>query len=208
MVQVRGLGKTIALLFLVIILILIAIIWFDYIGLIQAKKIFSPVYKLFGLEPQTSVSYTQQNETVDIDDERFLKRQEQIEQRSQELDQREADIALKEQQIEQIIQELEERKKSQEEREKAFENAVNKYDSRNVNIEQHSKNLTGMEPEKAVAILLAMDDQDIIDVLRKTEELAIENGTMSMVSYWLSLMPADRVAVIQRKMTNKPHNNN
>ena len=92
----------------------------------------------------------------------------------------------------------------QEEREKTFNNTVKKYDDREVNIVQNAKNLTGMPPESAVAILNAMEDQDVIDTLRKVEEIAQEEGTMSMVAYWLSLMPADRVATIQRKMVSKP----
>ena len=51
----KGLGKTIVLLFLVIILILIGLMWFDYLGIVHAKSLFAPVYKLFGLAPQTSV---------------------------------------------------------------------------------------------------------------------------------------------------------
>ena len=92
----------------------------------------------------------------------------------------------------------------QEEREKTFNNTVKKYDDREVNIVQNAKNLTGMPPENAVAILNAMEDQDVIDTLRKVEEIAQAEGTTSMVSYWMSLMPADRVAVIQRKMVSKP----
>ena len=50
-------------------------------------------------------------------------------------------------------------------------------------------------------LLLAMDDQDVIDVLRVTEEQAAEAGEVSLVAYWLSLMPSDRAAVLQRKMS-------
>ena len=61
-----------------------------------------------------------------------------------------------------------------------------------------------MQPVKAVAILNEMDDQDVIDVLRKATEVAQRNGSASLVAYWLSLMPAERAAVIERKMANKP----
>ena len=61
-----------------------------------------------------------------------------------------------------------------------------------------------MRPEAAVGILVAMDDQTVIDVLRKVEEIAAAEGTSSMGSYWLSLMPSDRAATIQRKMISKP----
>ncbi|NLM00534.1 MAG: flagellar protein FlbB [Treponema sp.] len=204
MARRKNVGKTIALLILVIILILFGLIWFDYIGLIQVKKIFAPAYKLFGLETQTSTSITDGNMYADLESDRLTKRIESLELLDQELKKTEADFSVKEQQIEQILQELDERRKSLEEREQTFNNTVQKYDSREVNIEQNAKNLVGMEPQKAVAILVEMDDQDVIDVLRKTEEIAQRNKTMSMVSYWLSLMPADRVAIIQRKMTNKP----
>ncbi|MBQ5780817.1 MAG: flagellar protein FlbB, partial [Spirochaetaceae bacterium] len=76
------------------------------------------------------------------------------------------------------------------------------YANRDANVAQNVKNLTGMAPQNAVAILVAMDDQDVIDILRKTEEIATQTGTSSMVAYWLSLMPAERAAVIQRKMAN------
>jgi flagellar protein FlbB len=49
-----------------------------------------------------------------------------------------------------------------------------------------------------------MDDQTVIDVLRKVEEIAAAEGSSSMGSYWLSLMPSDRAAEIQRKMLSKP----
>jgi len=202
----KGLGKTIVLLFLVVILILIGLMWFDYLGVVNAKKIFAPVYKLFGLVPQTSVSITNNDPVLmsNLEDDRIEKRLEALEIRAQELDKREEELKKLEEQNLQISQELDDLRKSQEEREKTFNNTVKKYDDREVNIVQNAKNLTGMPPESAVAILNAMEDQDVIDTLRKVEEIAQEEGTMSMVSYWLSLMPADRVATIQRKMVSKP----
>ena len=61
-----------------------------------------------------------------------------------------------------------------------------------------------MRPADAVEILNAMDDQDVIDTLRKVEEMAVAAGKNSQVSNWLSMMPPERVAALQRKMTNKP----
>jgi flagellar protein FlbB len=63
-----------------------------------------------------------------------------------------------------------------------------------------------MRPQAAVDILVAMDDQTVIDVLRKVEEMAAASGKSSMGSYWLSLMPSERAAEIQRKMLSKPEN--
>jgi flagellar protein FlbB len=61
-----------------------------------------------------------------------------------------------------------------------------------------------MQPALAVERLLAMGDQDVIDSLRMTETIAQETGATSVVSYWLSLMPADRSADLSRKMLKKP----
>lgn len=201
----KGLGKTFVLLFLVILMALLGSLWFDYLGIIQAKKLFAPVYRLFGLEPQLSVSHADVDFIpADLDSDRFAKRLAALDLREQELDRRESEIALLEAKNQQIMQDLEDRRKSQEEREKTFNNAVKKYDDREVNIVQNAQNLTGMPPAKAVDIMLAMDDQDVIDVLRKTDEIAKAAGTNSMVSYWLSLMPAERVAELNRKMAGKP----
>lgn len=202
----KSFGKTLVLLILVIILILGGLLWFDYLGVIQAKKLFAPFYRLIGKEPQTSVAVTTNAEILqaDLDNERLEKRLEELSLRSEELDKREQDIAALEAENTQIAQELEERRISQEEREKTFNNIQKMYDDRSVNIRKNAENLNGMAPANAVAILNEMDDQDIIDTLRMVDQIAEEEGTASMVSYWLSLMPAERVAELQRKMANKP----
>lgn len=181
------------------------LLWFDYLGVIHMKFLFSPLYTAMGKDPQTSVTATSTNPIVlDLDQDRINKQREAIELRIEELDRRESEISQKEKLNEQIASELTNREKSQEEREKTFNQTVKQYDDKNVNIEQIAANLNGMRPEAAVNILIAMDDQTVIDVLRKVEEIAARTGTSSMGSYWLSLMPADRAAEIQRKMLSKP----
>ena len=205
MARSRGVGKSIALLFLILAIILGGLLWFDYLGIIKAKSFFAPVYKLFGLQPQTSVSATSSKPLqANLEDDRLAKRLEALEIRSQELDKRESDIARSENANEAIARELEDRQKSQEEREKTFNNEVKKYDDRSTNIEQISTYLQNMPPKTAVEQLLGMDDQDIIDIFRKTDAQALASNTASMTSVWLMNMPSERAAVIQRKMAGKP----
>ena len=205
MARSRGVGKSIALLFLILAIILGGLLWFDYLGIIKAKSFFAPVYKLFGLQPQTSVSATSSKPLqANLEDDRLAKRLEALEIRSQELDKRESDIARSENANEAIARELEDRQKSQEEREKTFNNEVKKYDDRSTNIEQISTYLQNMPPKTAVEQLLGMDDQDIIDIFRKTDAQALALNTASMTSVWLMNMPSERAAVIQRKMASKP----
>ena len=205
MARSRGVGKSITLLFLILAIILGGLLWFDYLGIIKTKSIFAPVYKFFGLQPQTSVSATSSKPLqANLEDDRLAKRLEALEIRSQELDKRESDIARSENANEAIARELEDRQKSQEEREKTFNNEVKKYDDRSTNIEQISTYLQNMPPKTAVEQLLGMDDQDIIDIFRKTDAQALASNTASMTSVWLMNMPSERAAVIQRKMASKP----
>jgi flagellar protein FlbB len=200
-----NIGKIILLLVLIIILILGGLVWFDYLGVINVKRYFTPLYNLFGLQPQTSLISSSGGPFISsLDDDRFAKRIEALDYRTEELEKSEADLAKEKETNSQIAQELEELRISLAEQEKTFNLEREKYDDRKVNIEQQVQNLTGMQPQNAVAILVASDDQNVIDILRRTEEIAAETGTSSMVAYWLSLMPAERAAQIQRKMLEKP----
>ena len=86
----------------------------------------------------------------------------------------------------------------------SLNNQLKEYENRRANIEQNARYLTGMPPKEAVNILLSMDDQLVIDILRMVDELASRSGEASIVSFWMSLMPAERSAAIQRKMAIKP----
>ena len=201
----NSLGKSIVLLMLIIIMALGGLLWFDYLGVVRVKTVFTPLYKLMGQTPQTAETASTSKPILgDIDQERLNRQRESLDLYKEELDRREAEISQKEKLNEQIAAELANREKSQEEREKTFNQMVKQYDDKNINIEQIALNLNGMQPLAAVNILIAMDDQTVIDVLRKVEEIAKRSGSSSMGSYWLSLMPPDRAAEIQRKMLSKP----
>jgi flagellar protein FlbB len=103
-----------------------------------------------------------------------------------------------------MAQELEERQKAVEEQEKSLRAQADDAENKDSNVERNARNLNGMPPERAVAIMAAMDDQDIIDILRKTEEIAQAEGASSIVPYWLSLMEPGRAAELQRKMAGRP----
>ena len=201
----KSLGKSVVLLIIILILLVGGLLWFDFLGVLNVKSVFSPLYKMMGKTPQTSTTVTQSKPLVsNLDEDRLRKQREANDLFKEELDKREQDILALENQNAQIAAELSEREKNQEEREKTFNLTVKKYDDKNINVEQIARNLNGMRPQAAVDILVAMDDQTVIDVLRKVEEIAAAEGSSSMGSYWLSLMPSDRAAQIQRKMMSKP----
>lgn len=201
----NNIGKTIILLFLIIILLLAGLVWFDYLGVIQVKSVFAPIYSLFGLQPQTSTSATGTSPLeADLDNDRFQKRLESLTLKEEELNQREIQLSQAEALNQQTAQELENRRVAQEEREAAFNSTVTQYDGRQLNIITNVQNLNNMPPQNAVDILVAMDDQDVIDILRMADQIAEEAGSVSLASTWLMMMPADRAAQIQRKMLSKP----
>jgi len=165
---------------------------------------FAPIYSLFGLQTPVGVGTTGGNLPANLENDRYEKRLLALEVRSQELDKREEDVKLKEKENMQVSEELTERLSSIEEKEKNFNLMLVETDDRKANILQIAKYMNGMRPERAVANLLEMDDQDIIDVLRAAESIAKSEGAQSSVSFWFSLMPPARAAEIQRKMANKP----
>lgn len=199
----RIMGRVVVMLILIIALVIGGLFWFDFLGLIDAKALFSPVLQLAGLPTRTGGALPAESPTL-LDDERYAKQLEAVEALRQELDARSSALDEREAGIEAMAQEIEERQKALEEREKSFNSLAERYDNRKANIEQNARYLTGMPPEDAVAILGSLDDQTAIDILRAVEELAAQTGEASVVSYWLSLLPPERAADLQRKMNAKP----
>ena len=191
------------LLILIAVLVLGGLLWFDYLGLMHTRGIFSPIYSLFGKQTPRGVA-TSSTELADLENDRYAKRVKALEIKAEELDKFKSELELEKKENLKIAEELNDRKTSIEEKEKSFQQIMEETDDRNRNINQIATYMNGMRPESAVANLLAMDDQDIIDILRAAEAISTKEGKTSLVSYWFSLMPAARAAEIQRKMANKP----
>lgn len=200
----RGtIGRVIVLLILILLLAAGGILWFDYLGIIESRQYFAPVYSLLGIDARGGIS-TLPQEDGDLDADRIAKRLEATDLRAQELDLRERDIERKEGEIMQISQELDDRLAAVEEKEQSFTQTLAQKENRETNIKKIAEYINGMPPQKSVDNLLAMDDQDVIDILRAVEASAVAAGRTSSVAYWFSLMPPERAAEIQRKMANKP----
>ncbi|MDR2482117.1 MAG: flagellar protein FlbB, partial [Treponema sp.] len=197
-------GRIIVLLLLIIVMAFGGIVWFDYLNVIDAKTVLAPLYRLIGLEGRSQPKVPEGEEYLSLDAERLAVRLEALELRTLEMDKQEQEMQNRRGEIEQMAQELEERQTALDEREKSFNALSEQAEIRSRNVEQNARYLNGMPPENAVGIIAAMDDQDAIDVLRKTEEIAQAEGSASIVSYWLSLLPPERAAELQRKMAGRP----
>jgi flagellar protein FlbB len=199
----RILGRVVVLLIMILALVIGGLFWFDYLGIVDAKDLFAPALRLVGLQTRSGEALPADSPTL-LEDERFAKQLAAVEAMRQELDERERVAAEKQASIEAMAQEIEDRSKTLDERENSFNQMAQRYENRSANVEQNARYLTGMPPADAVDILAASDDQTVIDVLRAVEELAAKSGEASVVSYWLSLLPAERSAELQRKMNAKP----
>lgn len=199
-----SIGRIFVLLILIILLIFGGLLWFDYLGLVNTRGMFSPVYSLFGLKTSQGVTPLNENELASLEDDRYEKRLMALEIKAQELAKEQEEVRAKQIENKQISEELDARLSAVEEKEKNFNLILTETNDRNANIIQIATYMNSMPPDKAVANLLEMDDQDIIDVLRAAENIARQNDKTSQVSNWFSLMPPVRAAEIQRKMANKP----
>jgi flagellar protein FlbB len=191
--------RILILLLLVAVLVLGGLVWFDYLGIVDAQRLLAPVFTMIRGEKIV----VDAEDPLLLDKERLAKQLEALSIRSEELNAWEQELESKQAEVNQMVEQLEEREKTVEDREKVFNERLQAFDNRRVNLRQNADYLVGMPPENAVKILLQMEDQDVIDIFRMTEEQAQAAGEVSLVSYWLSLMPADRAAVLQRKMSRK-----
>ena len=205
---VRTGARVFALILLILILILGGFVWFDYLGLINVKEMLSPVVTPVASRLGIDFGMPEQIENVEdlnlLEQERLNKRQQALEMLEAELDMRQSEIESKEAEIQQMLDTLAEREAAFEEQEKSFNDRLKAYDNRNTNLRQAAEYFVGMPPEAAVAMFLEMDDQDVIDIMRAHQSISDEEGVASMVSYWLSLMPSERSATLNRKMLKKP----
>jgi len=89
----KSLGKTFVLLIIILILLAGGLLWFDYLGVVHVKSVFSPVYKVLKKSPQTSTTTTQSRPLVaNLDEDRLRKQREALDIFKEELDKRESDI--------------------------------------------------------------------------------------------------------------------
>jgi flagellar protein FlbB len=201
--RVNVLPRILLLFLLVVVLLLGGLIWFDILGLVDARPVLGPVMNLLGLTPEET-TIPDFSDVELLDSMGVQKRELAIALHLQDLERNREQLSVDLQGYEEQLAQLEEREKIQTDRENSFNERVNRYDDRRAGLVQNAKDLTSMRPDDAVAILNQYDDQLLIDTLRVVQELADQEGSFSLVSTYLALLPEDRAATIQRKMTQKP----
>lgn len=201
MASYSGVGaapRILVLILLIIALVFGGFVWFDYLGLVNVRETLAPVLGLVGVGGPSKLSNAQG--PLLLERERLAKQVEALNLQSQALDKQKQDFKQQEAQLQQKMAAVAAQEKALAEREKSFNQTVNQYDNRSANVRAVANMMMQMPPKDAVARLDAMNDQDVIDILRAADQVAASNNQNSIVPYWLSLMPADRAATISRKM--------
>jgi flagellar protein FlbB len=196
---VRNALKVFFLLLLLIAIVLGGIYWFDHLGLIDYKRVIGPLV-------QYLPSFMQRGEAV-VDDPYLLekellgKREEVLMAQYDELHTKASELEQKELELKEVEAKLTEENKRLEEEKKVLSEKLSEYDNYRENIAKQAEYFTSMPPNAAVERLARLDDLLVIDILRQIDRTAEEEGRLSVVPYFLSLMDPAKAAVIQRKMT-------
>jgi flagellar protein FlbB len=194
--------RIVGLIFLILFLAAGGALWFDYLGIIDATSVFAPALRLVGIEARQTEP--QLESPLLLESERIAKREAALNLLQDELRRLESDLESREAEVLRREEELAEWERELVQRENSLSDTLRGVENRRAVLERISQDLTSMPPDDAVAILSEYDDQLLIDTLRVTEQLAQQAGELSLVSVWLSRLPADRAAEVQRKMTLKP----
>ncbi|MCX8029820.1 MAG: hypothetical protein N2712_07505 [Brevinematales bacterium] len=179
-------------------LVTIAVMIFDTLGVIDYRSFF---YENFPFVRQ----YLEQKleDPNLIEKESLLRYKEEldylkriIDDREKQVSEKEKELQSKEIDLQQKMAEVEEMRKSLEQQQKIFKN----YDERITKVATY---ISSLPPDDAARILENMDDNSIVDVLLKIDQIAAREGTLSISSFLLSKLPPDRAARISEKMLRR-----
>ncbi len=193
--------------FLIAIVVLGFTVWFDYLEVIQAPRFLDSFLQLIGLQEEST------EETPNllgmespwvIERIRLEKEREELQSRVESLEQQQLEISNRQKELDALQTSLLQEETSLEEQKKLLNQILNNYEDKDAVIQQNTEALLNMPPVDAVEILVEYEDQQLINVLRMADRLAEEARNASFVPLWLSLLPPDRAAQVQRKMTVKP----
>ncbi len=188
------------ILFLIILLLFTlgaGMFWMDYIGMINLSKYYSNYTKA----PDELSVYASDDEPSLIALEEFEKEKEQLSERVEELDKRQAVIEEQEKQIAIELEKIDEIRKGLEVEKKRLNDEKTQYSGYQKNVVDLANKIVSMPPADSVAIMIKWDDPLIIDVLRQMDRNALQAGSQSITSYLISLMPKEKASRIMYLMT-------
>jgi flagellar protein FlbB len=187
------------LLIVIIFLIAAGFLWLDYIGLINIKKFreeYFPVKKEYA-------SLAKDDEPSLLAWEELKKSKEMLELEKEKLAILKIKLEEREKKVQLTEENMVEKEKGLELERAKFNDEKKKYADYRKNIEDLANKIGNMPPEGAVKIMESWNDILVIEVLRRMDAIALEEGRPSITSYLLYLIQqkdATRAANIMRKM--------
>ena len=190
--------KAVFAVFLNIFLVFLALYIFDLLNVVTFRQIIESVGLGRDELPKIEDPFLLEREElkkrwqlVELKQRENLQARNTLEQKNQELEDREAQLLAIEQQLQARETQFEQQQIAQ------MDNAER--------IRAVANQLMNMEPQSAVDRLEQQpDDLFVIELLQSIDQQSEELGRMSVVPFLLSLMDSERAAVIQRKMANIP----
>lgn len=183
-----GDGKKIILMLLfIIVLIAGGIVLVDFVGSLVGMEVPLP-----GISLLRRIS--NRGKIAEIEDPYLLAREELQKERErlaierERLLNREKEVSAQELNVEKIREDLEKREKDLERKSERLEAQIKQHADIEENIREQAINLVNMPPEKAVELLAAQDESDIVDILRAIDTYSAEIGAQSTTPYLLSLL--------------------
>jgi flagellar protein FlbB len=197
--MIGNLLKILFLLLLILVILAGGIYWFDHLGLIDYKSLTGPYMRY--LPSFLSRGESAEEDPLLLEKEMLNKKEEILEEKMRAIEQKGQELEARELAIQESEIKLEEDLVSLEEEKKLLSEKLREYDNYRENIRKQADYFTAMPPQAAVERLAKLDDLLAIDILRQIDSEAVEEGRMSMVPYYLSLMDPEKAATLQRKMT-------
>jgi flagellar protein FlbB len=184
------------LLLIVVLLFILGFFVLNSLGIVDARTFLSPFYSLFNIKAETKIDV---EDPMLLSKQRLAKDYEAVDLLQQEVSKLQAEVNNKNSEVNQKMEDLSEREKQLSEREKLLNQQSKEGDDRMRRLEQMSSQFLGMPPKDAVNVMLKMNVQEVIEVMKVTERMAQQQGVDSIVPYWLSIMPPDKAAEIQEQ---------
>jgi len=191
-VKRTGSSATVVLLLIAIITVLFGgMMWFQYLGIVDAESLIRPlagrlpyVGKYFRY-PVISSSLLKE-ERISKLKQSITMREEALQKRELELEEKDKAVLLREKQIESDRREIEEELKALEANKKRYDETEYKYS-------MLAKYYSNMKPENSAAIIEAMDDLLVVDILQRMDPQAVSRILMSL--------SAEKAGGIMRRMS-------
>ncbi len=196
---ITNLLKVIFLVLLILVITLGGIYWFDHLGMVDYKNYVGPFEKYLPAFMMRGVEVSE--DPLLLEEEFFKKREDILLARTKELELEKQVFEQRSLELQEIEAKLAEEANRLEEEKKVLSEKLREYDNYKENIKRQAGYLTNMPPPAAVERISKLDDLLAIDILRQIDKEAEEEGKVSVVPYFLSLMDPDKAATLQRKMT-------